>query len=391
MADAGDATISVITLLAASLLVSVSVSADPMVGCYDSIVSFGDSLADTGNILFPSVHNTVPPSASPPFGRTFFKHPTGRYSDGRLVIDFIAQRLGLPLLKPYFPRRGNDKEEDRRGFETGVNFAVAGATALECEFYETIGYHNPITNSSLGNQLDWFRTFLAGFPDSREYLERSLVVVGEIGGNDYNYPLQQGTTLYQLQPLVPRVVTYIGSTIQELIRLGAVTLLVPGNLPLGCLPIYLTLYKSSPGKYDPRTGCLNWLNAFSSYHNKLLFKELERIRKLHPQVNIIYADYYSAAMRMYLSPNQCGFGSRILRACCGGGGPYNYNVTAGCGVETVQCCDNPGSYASWDGVHFTEAGNRVIAQGILEGPYTYPRSFSTICPKSTTPGGRYEY
>jgi hypothetical protein len=34
--------------------------------------------------------------------------------------------------------------------------------------------------------------------------------------------------------------------------------------------------------------------------------ELENLRKLHPDVAIIYADYYGAAMEIFLSPEQFG-------------------------------------------------------------------------------------
>lgn len=60
-------------------------------GCFNSIISFGDSLADTGNKLHLSQYKThLPHFAVRPYGETFFHHPTGRFSDGRLVIDFIG-------------------------------------------------------------------------------------------------------------------------------------------------------------------------------------------------------------------------------------------------------------------------------------------------------------
>ena len=102
---------------------------------------------------------------------------------------------------------------------------------------------------------------------------------------------------------------------QELIELGAVTLMVPGNLPIGCSAAYLTYYETTnKEEYDPATGCLKWLNKFSEYHNDQLQKELSRIQALHPHVNIIYADYYNAAMRFYRYPSQFG-NSTFLIIC----------------------------------------------------------------------------
>ncbi|MCD7451110.1 hypothetical protein HAX54_009558 [Datura stramonium] len=45
-----------------------------------------------------------------------------QYSDGRLVIDFVAESLSLPFLPPY-----RDPKADKT---YGVNFAVAGSTAI---------------------------------------------------------------------------------------------------------------------------------------------------------------------------------------------------------------------------------------------------------------------
>lgn len=92
-----------------------------------------------------------------------------------------------------------------------------------------------------------------------------------------------------------------------MIKLGAKTLVVPGNLPIGCVPKYLLIFKSDNKEdYEPETGCLRWMNEFSEYHNKLLMEELEKLRKLHPSVTIIYADYYGAAMEVFVSPERFG-------------------------------------------------------------------------------------
>lgn len=94
---------------------------------------------------------------------------------------------------------------------------------------------------------------------------------------------------------------------QELIKLGAVTLMVPGNFPIGCSAAYLTQFKTSnKNDYDPNTGCIKWLNEFASYHNERLRSELDRIQDENPVARIIYADYYSAAMLFYTSPHKYG-------------------------------------------------------------------------------------
>ncbi|KAF9598469.1 hypothetical protein IFM89_027903 [Coptis chinensis] len=76
---------------------TIQTSSNPGVSrCYKAIIGFGDSLTDTGNFVYYR-EDTVP-FDNLPYGITYFGRPTGRASDGRLVIDFIAQALGLPFL-----------------------------------------------------------------------------------------------------------------------------------------------------------------------------------------------------------------------------------------------------------------------------------------------------
>lgn len=51
---------------------------------------FGDSLFDPGNNNY--INTTADFRANfYPYGETFFKYPTGRFSDGRLIPDFIGK------------------------------------------------------------------------------------------------------------------------------------------------------------------------------------------------------------------------------------------------------------------------------------------------------------
>ncbi|KAL4019575.1 hypothetical protein IC575_018327 [Cucumis melo] len=365
---------------------ALSPSTNVLGNCFNSIFNFGDSLSDTGNLFNNCNSNKPPKSCFTPYGDTFFRHPTGRFSDGRLIIDFIAQSLGLPLLQPYL-----GVETQRMSvaeFEKGLNFAVAGATALDASYLREKAFVEVPTNYSLSVQLEWFKkAYSLACPSSSstrctKILKKSLFVVGEIGGNDYNYPFFKQHSFEEIKSLVPVVVKSIGSAITELIQLGAQSLIVPGNLPIGCCPKYLKIYSTSI--QDSKNGCLDWLNQFSEYHNKHLQEELNRIRSQHPNVQIIYADYHNSAMQFYNHPENFGL-ANTLEACLVDknetlkkDGNYGLRSKAKTKTKTKKECDDPSKYVSWDGVHLTEAAYRLIANAILQGPYTHPK-FTTSC------------
>nr|CAB3477770.1 unnamed protein product [Digitaria exilis] len=95
-------------------------------------------------------------------------------------------------------------------------------------------------------------------------MNQSLFFVGEIGGNDYNIPLTSRVPFETIRVFTPSVIAKISSTINELIGIGAKTLVVPGNLPIGCIPEYLTMFKSDKHEdYEPQTGCLSTTTSFS--------------------------------------------------------------------------------------------------------------------------------
>ncbi|KAI7734228.1 hypothetical protein M8C21_011541, partial [Ambrosia artemisiifolia] len=366
--------------LFASLLVVLCSTRLYANGCYSSILSFGDSIADTGNLKqLATIYDDVQFPCGPPYGQNFIGQSTGRCSNGRLIIDFLAESLGLPLVPSYFSFMGSGNQVASRH---GMNYAIAGSTAMDSSFVEARCRESAVINGSLGVQLAWFKKslpFICGnitSLDCRNFIGRSLILMGEIGGNDYNIPLSHGKSIDMVRSYVPLVIDTIVSTLNVLIEMGARTLVVPGNFPVGCFPSYLTIEVSGLSgreEYDPITGCLTKLNELSEYHNKMLQTKLNKIQELNPNVVVIYADYYNAAMQIYYSPNEYGFTNETtLKACCGCGGPFNYNATARCGDASTILCDEPDKYVSWDGVHLTEAAYKQIFKSIFQGPYTTP-------------------
>uniref|UniRef100_A0A453EEB0 GDSL esterase/lipase n=1 Tax=Aegilops tauschii subsp. strangulata TaxID=200361 RepID=A0A453EEB0_AEGTS len=257
---------------------------------YAAIFNFGDSLADAGNLVVDGIPEYLA-TARLPYGMTYFGYPTGRVSDGRLVVDFIAQELGLPLLPP--------SKAHNASFHRGANFAITGGTSLDTSFFEARGMRHT----------------------------------------------------------------------------GAVELVVPGVLPIGCFPVYLSIFlKQQPEMYGPRSGCIKDLNTLSWVHNALLQRKIAELRKKHPGVRIMYADYYTAVTQFVLHADNWGFLQQTPRTCCGapGVGVYNFNLTSKCGEPGAYACDDPSNHWNWDGVHLTEAAYGHIAKGWLYGPFADP-------------------
>ncbi|KAK9940535.1 hypothetical protein M0R45_017191 [Rubus argutus] len=358
-------------ILLASLFLTLSTVSSSLQQ-YQAIFNFGDSLSDTGNYLLSSAR-PFPINGKLPYGETFFHNATGRCSDGRLMVDFlVTEESGLPYLPPYL---GLEKDQN---VSHGVNFAVAGATALDPEFFfrRKIG-SSLTTNYSLSTQVAWFKKLKPSLCSTKQecddYFQNALFLVGEIGGNDYNYPFFVGRSIDQIIAAVPLVIKAIIEATSALIEEGAVELVVPGNLPIGCSAMYLTFFKNSKKAfYDETNGCLKAFNTFAEYHNSALKRALWFLKLKYPHARIIYADYFEAAMPMFVAPQLNGFSRGSLTACCGGGGPYNFNISAWCGRVGSEACEDPSLYANWDGIHLTEAAYRFIANGLIHGNFTTP-------------------
>lgn len=218
-------TIFIFILCSSASAASTKVSSHP----FKKIYAFGDSFTDTGNTGTvsngPSGFGHV---SNPPYGITFFHHPTNRYSDGRLVIDFIAESLALPYLQPYRNIVSNASTSDA---SHGVNFAVAGSTAINYDFFVKNNLTLDITPQSILSQLNWFNKFLETQGSKATTFDDALFWVGEIGVNDYAYTLGSAIPGDTIQKLgISSVTNFLQVTI-----LCHDNALVSKNLKLRCL------------------------------------------------------------------------------------------------------------------------------------------------------------
>ncbi|XP_022998965.1 acetylajmalan esterase-like [Cucurbita maxima] len=354
------------SIVLAVLLVLVSVIGCPsstahlLKTCmFDAIYQLGDSISDTGNLIR---QNPNTPFSHLPYGETLFNKSTGRCSNGLLMIDYFALDAGLPLVNPYLNKDALTRH--------GVNFAVAGSTALSSQLLSQKQILSPVTNSSLNQQLYWmfshFNSICYNQRDCNEKLRNALFLVGEIGGNDYNYALFQGKTIQDVKDMVPQVVQTIKNAVEKAISYGATRVVVPGNFPIGCLPIYLTGFQTNDTTAYDELHCLKDLNGLATYHNDQIKEAIEVLKRENPHTMIVYGDYYNALLWILRRAFILGFDETSLqKSCCGIGGDYNFSLMKMCGVGGVSVCSNPDERVSWDGIHLTQNAYKFMAYWLI--------------------------
>ena len=143
---------------------------------FPAIIVFGDSTVDTGNNNYIC---TLFKANMPPYGENYPGHiPTGRFSDGKLVPDFLASFLGIKEAVPPFLEPNLSDDELR----TGVSFASAGS-----------GYDDLTTMLSnvmpVSKQVDLFKSYIdklkgiVGEEEAKNITGEALVVISA-GTND---------------------------------------------------------------------------------------------------------------------------------------------------------------------------------------------------------------
>ncbi|XP_022147171.1 GDSL esterase/lipase At4g01130 [Momordica charantia] len=352
---------------------------------FEAIFNFGDSNSDTGGFwaAFPA------PAHYGPYGMTFFKKPSGRASDGRLIVDFLAQSLGLPFISPYLQSIGSD-------FRHGANFATLASTVL---LPNTSLFVTGISPFSLAIQLNQMKEFkfrvhqYYSSPHPKGWTQlpppnifgKSLYTL-YIGQNDFTSKLG-AIGIEGVKQFLPQVISQIVDTIKELYKMGGRTFVVLNLAPVGCYPALLVELPHNSSDLD-EYGCLISYNKAVADYNAMLKKQLKRARKVVPNASLVYLDTHSVLLQLFQHPYSHGL-KYGTKACCGhGGGAYNFDPKVVCGnkkkikkrILEATACRDPYKYVSWDGIHATEAANKLVTLAILNGSYSDPPfSLQKLC------------
>ncbi|XP_077231745.1 GDSL-like Lipase/Acylhydrolase superfamily protein [Tasmannia lanceolata] len=311
---------------------------------------FGDSLVDNGNnngILTLSKANYMP------YGIDFPQGVTGRFSNGRTIVDVLAQLLGFSdFIPPYATTRGP-------ALLRGVNYA-SGAAGIRDETGNNLGQH-----LSMNQQIEnFFRTkedirkmWRGNTSGVNEYLSKCIYYV-VMGSNDYlnNYFMPNYyTTSVQYSPR-----TYAALLLQDyerqltqLYRLGARKVVVTAVGRIGCIPYELArLDNDSNGSQ-----CNTTINKAILPFNRGLQQMVDRFNNGDlPRARFVYVNSYDSSRDLVVHAASYGF-EVIDRGCCGVG-RNNGQITC---LPLQLPCNDRTKYLFWDAFHPTEAANMIFA------------------------------
>ncbi|CAL0323369.1 unnamed protein product [Lupinus luteus] len=343
---------------------------------FPAIFNFGDSNSDTGGL------SAAFGQPGPPHGESYFHHPAGRYCDGRLIVDFLAKKLGVPYLNAYLDAVGSN-------FSHGANFATAGSTIRpQNTTLHQFGGFSPFSLDVQFNQFNDFQRRSKIFQSKggvyetllpkAEYFSQALYTF-DIGQNDLAAGYFHNMSIDQVRAYVPDVLAQFKNIIKYIYDHGGRSFWVHNTGPVGCLPYMIELFPHKAHRMD-KAGCVASYNEVAQFFNHELKAAVVELRKKLPLAAITYVDVYSLKYSLISQAKKHGF-EEPLRACCGHGGKYNYNMHIGCGAKIKvhgkeiligKACKDPSVWVNWDGVHYTQAANKWVFDQIVNGSFSDP-------------------
>ncbi|KAF5183578.1 GDSL esterase/lipase [Thalictrum thalictroides] len=323
-----------------------SPSSSPLV---PALFVLGDSSVDCGtnNYLGTFAHADLLP-----YGRDFDTHiPTGRFSNGRIPVDYLALRLGLPFVPAFLAQAGGVQDMIH-----GVNYASAGAGIIFSSGSE-LGQHISLTQQ-MQQVADTFQQFTINLGEAAatDLISKSVFYLS-IGSNDYiHYYLRNVSrvqTLYLPWSFNQLLVTTVKQELKNLYNANVRRMVVMGLAPIGCAPHYLWQYNSKNGE------CVKEINDMVMEFNFAMRYMVQQLGQELPNLSITFCDVYEASMDIMRKREQYGF-EVTTDACCGFG-PYNGWILC---LSPEMACTNASNHLWWDQFHPTDAVNSILADNV---------------------------
>ncbi|XP_054782730.1 GDSL esterase/lipase At5g03610-like [Prosopis cineraria] len=296
---------------------------------------FGDSYADTGNI-----RRGLSKVWKEPYGSTFPGKPAGRFSDGRVLTDYIAKYLKVKSPLPF----GMLKQQPHHG-KYGINFAFGGTGV----------FNTLIPGPNMTTQIDQFESLINGNEINESDLAKSVALVS-VAGNDYSNFLATNGSISGLSSFVGVVVNQTALNMQRIHKLGVKKIAVTSLPPLGCVP---EITVSSSYK-----ACNDTYNTLVSIHNSYLLNAVEKVNgESEENFSFVMVNLYESFLSVLNATEKQNSHKmeNTFKPCCAG-----VSTEYSCGSvddkqdKKYRVCQYPNASFFWDMVHPTQAGWHAV-------------------------------
>ncbi|KAF3440944.1 hypothetical protein FNV43_RR19230 [Rhamnella rubrinervis] len=313
---------------------------------------FGDSLVDVGNNNFLS---SFARANYYPYGIDFSGGPTGRFTNGRNIVDLLGALLGLP----YVPAFADPNTVGAR-ILGGVNYASAAGGILD-ETGQHYGERYSLSQQVLNFEttMNQLRTMMGG-RNLTQYLAKSIAVL-VFGSNDYlnNYlmpSLYPSRDIYNPPAFANLLLNRYATQILALHSIGLRKFALAGIGPLGCIPNQRASSRAPEGR------CMDDVNQMLGTFNEGLKSMVKQYNADHQDATFVFGNVYGVLGDMLNTPDNYGF--KVIDSACCGIGRNQGQITC---LPLVVPCSNRNQYLFWDAFHPTEVANAVLAWRAYNG------------------------
>ncbi|TVU11170.1 hypothetical protein EJB05_44751 [Eragrostis curvula] len=342
-----------------------------------AIYVFGDSTLDIGN------NDYLPGPDVPRANKRFYgvdfpgSVPTGRFSNGYNIADFIAMNMGFTRSPPpYLSLAQRTGLLVRSSLSTGVSYASAGAGILDST--------HAGTNIPLSKQVKYFGATKSHMVAKRgsgavnHLLSKSVFLIS-VGSNDLFVFAESSQNKLDavhesddVAALYSSLISNYSATINELYALGARRFAIINVGMLGCVP--------AARLFAANASCLDSLNKLASDFDDALQSMIAGVAAKLPGLAYSLADFYGFTETVFSDPGAVGY-TDISGACCGAG---ELSAEEDC-LPTSTLCANRDQHAFWDRVHPSQHAANLTAMNFYHsrpGRWTMPTDFKGLAEAS---------
>ncbi|KAL5069143.1 hypothetical protein RYX36_020030 [Vicia faba] len=272
---------------------------------------------------------------------TYPGKPAGRFSDGRVLTDYIASFLKIETPTPYSLRNSS-------ALENGINFAYGGTGV-----FPTL-----VDGPNMTVQIDSFEKLIKQKVYTKQDLQFSIALVSA-SGNDY-ITFIKNSSITEIKSFTSLLIKQLLINVQRIHNLGINKIAIGLLEPIGCMPpiTQLTFHLS----------CVDVLNLVSENHNQVLLQNLLQLNQQLGKSVFVTLDLYNAFLStittMQKNRKENSTLMNPLEMCCKG---ESLKVSCGSvddnGKKKYSLCENPELSFFWDRVHPSQNGwNAVYKQ-----------------------------